>query len=288
VLLQIPEGLKRKALALADSIKGQVLISCESCYGSCDLRISEAAALGCEKIMHCAHSKLISSKIPVEYIERRTTIDPVPILKREFKKIAEFERFGLITSLQFLDCLPAVRRFLQDRGKTAIIGKGKLYPGQVLGCELSAALSVEHKIDCFLAVASGKFHPLGVALASEKPVLVLDLEQRKISDICGLKELILRQRYAAAAVAKEAMSFGILISTKPGQTNLRLAERIKKQLERAGKKAYLLVLDEIKPEKLPPGLDAYVNTACPRIAIEDRSNFKKPILNPDELSGIFK
>ena len=30
-------------------------------------------------------------------------------------------------------------------------------------------------------------------------------------------------------------------------------------------------------------LDAYVNTACPRIAIEDRTNFKKPILNPDEL-----
>ena len=63
-----------------------------------------------------------------------------------------------------------------------------------------------------------------------------------------------------------------------------MAEKIKKELESAGKKAYILVFNEIKPEKLEGvELDCYINTACPRIAIENRTEFKKPILNPDEL-----
>ena len=54
------------------------------------------------------------------------------------------------------------------------------------------------------------------------------------------------------------------------------------EIEKKGKKAYFLVLDEIVSEKLPD-LDCYINTECPRIAIEDRALFNKPILNPDEL-----
>jgi len=45
-LLQIPDGLKRKALKIADEL-GDVLIDCESCYGACDLAINEAKVLEC-------------------------------------------------------------------------------------------------------------------------------------------------------------------------------------------------------------------------------------------------
>ncbi len=66
--------------------------------------------------------------------------------------------------------------------------------------------------------------------------------------------------------------------------NIELAEKIKQDLIKKGKKAYILVFDEIKPEKLEGfDLNAYINTACPRIVIEDRTLFKKPILNPDEI-----
>jgi 2-(3-amino-3-carboxypropyl)histidine synthase len=66
--------------------------------------------------------------------------------------------------------------------------------------------------------------------------------------------------------------------------NLKLAKDIKNKLESDGKKAYILVFNEIKPEKLEGfELDCYINTACPRIAIDDRNEFKKPILNPDEI-----
>ena len=44
-------------------------------------------------------------------------------------------------------------------------------------------------------------------------------------------------------------------------------------------------MDDISPELLLPfmDLDAFVVTACPRIAIDDSIWYKKPLLTPQEL-----
>jgi 2-(3-amino-3-carboxypropyl)histidine synthase len=31
-----------------------------------------------------------------------------------------------------------------------------------------------------------------------------------------------------------------------------------------------------------PTIDAYVNTACPRLSLDDASRFRKPVLTPNE------
>jgi len=121
-------------------------------------------------------------------------------------------------------------------------------------------------------------------LQIKKPVFVLDVEKNDIYEID--KRQFEKQKYAAIALAKDAKRFGILVSTKPGQINIELAEKIKKDLQAKGKEAYILVFNEIKPEKLLGlDLDCYICTACPRITIENRSEFKKPILNPDEMEN---
>ncbi|MEM5778557.1 MAG: diphthamide biosynthesis enzyme Dph2 [Candidatus Aenigmatarchaeota archaeon] len=279
-LLQIPDGLKRKALKIADET-GDALIYCESCYGACDLAINEAKILGCEKIIHFGHSKIIETDLPVEYKEIRENVK----LSLEKIKIKE-KRIGLISTLQFLDCLKPLKEFLEAQGKIVKIGKGKGYDGQILGCDITCAKNIENLVDAFLFVGSGNFHPLGLALKTEKPVYFFNLEKNKLEDLKTLKVKFLKQRYAAIALVKDAKKFGILVSVKPGQLNLELAKQIKKKLEEKGKKAYILVLNEIKPEKLEGlDLDCYINTACPRIAIDNRLEFKKPILNPDEIES---
>jgi len=281
-ILQIPDGLKRKALEIADEI-GDVLIDCETCYGACDLAIHEAKILGCKKIILYGHSKLVDTDIPVEYRELREDYNPVPVLEKSSDKI-KGNKIGLVSTLQFLDSLKSAKEFLEKKGKTVKIGKGKLYPGQLLGCDVSSAKSIENEIDSFLFIGSGKFHPLGLALKTEKPVFVLDVEKNDIYELD--KQDFLKQKYAAIALARDASKFGILVSVKPGQLNLELAKKIKKDLESKGKKAYILIFNEIKPEKLEGlELDCYINTACPRIAIENRTEFKKPILNPDEIEN---
>ena len=277
-LLQVPDGLKRKALKIADEL-GDVVIDCESCYGGCDLAVNEARALGCDKIIHFGHSKLIETDILVEYKEIREKIE-IPLDKIIIKE----KRIGLVSTLQFIDYLDKIKEFLEKNGKTIRIGKGKSYAGQILGCDSSAAKTIEKEVDAFLYIGSGNFHPLGLALQTDKPVYFFNVEKNKMEDLKQLKEKFLKQKYATIAMAKDAKTFGILVSVKPGQMNLKLAKEIKNKLESKGKKAYILVFNEIKPEKLEGlELDCCINTACLRIAIDNRTDFKKPILNPDEI-----
>jgi 2-(3-amino-3-carboxypropyl)histidine synthase len=280
-LLQVPDGMKRKALKIADEI-GDVLIDCESCYGACDIAVSEAKALGCDGIVHIGHSKFLQTELPVEYRETRESIDITPLLK---KIILKEDKIGLVTSAQFLDSLKTVKEHLEKKGKLVKIGKGKFNPGQLLGCDMSSAKEIEKDVDAFLYIGSGHFHPLGLALQTEKPVYSLNVERKELENMKNLKDKFMKQRYAAQALVQEAKTFGILVSIKPGQMKLDLAKDIRKKLEFKGKKAYILVFNEIKPEKLEGlELDAYINTACPRITIENRTGFKKPVLNPDEMT----
>ena len=79
----------------------------------------------------------------------------------------------------------------------------------------------------------------------------------------------------------DAGVYGILVSTKTGQFNLDSALKIRDELIGKGKTVFLFAGDEITPERvLGFKVDAWVNTACPRI-IDDF--FEKPVLNPDEL-----
>src|SRR5438552_10844982 len=85
--------------------------------------------------------------------------------------------------------------------------------------------------------------------------------------------------------ARQASNFGIIISTKPGQSNPTIALNIQHQLEENGKKALLLYAHEIRPEKLLDftDVDAFVDTACPRLALDDPERSQKPIVTRDEI-----
>ena len=61
------------------------------------------------------------------------------------------------------------------------------------------------------------------------------------------------------------------------------AERISGLLREAGKEVYTLVTDEVSPQTLIPfKVDAYVNTACPRIAMDDSVRYAHPMLTIPE------
>jgi 2-(3-amino-3-carboxypropyl)histidine synthase len=289
ILLQVPEGLKTKAVEMAAKLErdgNEVMISAEPCYGACDIKVDEAKRLGCQKIVHYGHTRFVETDFPVEYVEHREKADVRPILENNYGVVKDFKNIGLVSSLQFTDALKDAKTFLESKGHRVIIGNTKsaktLYPGQILGCDVSNAISIEGKVDGFLFIGCGRFHPLGLSLKGSKPLFSLDFEKGKIARIDDT--LFRKQHAVAVSLAKDSKVFGILVSTKIGQSNTGLANRIKRKLEAKGKTAFVLAFDEIRPEKLM-GIkaDAWVNTACPRIAIENRGEFKGPILNPDEL-----
>jgi len=205
--------------------------------------------------------------------------DPLPVVREALKKLRGYERIGLITTAQHVNQLKRVRDFLVEKNKKAVIG------GQILGCELGNALKIENKVDVFLYIGSGRFHPLGVSMLTEKPVIVANPYSDFVDKISNKeKEKWLKRRKGRIVKAIKAEIFGILISTKTGQFNLNLALEIKDKLENNGKRAFLFAGDEISPEGvLGFEVDAWINTACPRI-VDDF--FEKPVLNVDELEFV--
>ena len=135
-------------------------------------------------------------------------------------------------------------------------------------------------------MGSGFFHSVSVSLEVGKPVyqanpitgIVSELNEKIIK-----KYKILRKN--TIAKAKSAKVYGILVCTKPGQYNLKLAETIKKKLESRGKRAYIFMFETLSPESLLDfqNIEAWVNTACPRIAIDDIERFDRPVINPGDL-----
>jgi len=178
ILIQAPEGLKTKILEIADQYE-DAIIDLDTCYGSCDIKDNEAIELKCDKIIHFGHNKLIESKVPVQYNELRQNLDFIPLLKQNIDKLPN--KIGLVTSLQFLDSLESIKNYLESIGKKVFIGKSeKLYKGQILGCDIVAGKQIENKVECFLYFGSGKFHALGLALSTNKPVYVLNYEMKKL------------------------------------------------------------------------------------------------------------
>ncbi|MEM5766040.1 MAG: diphthamide biosynthesis enzyme Dph2 [Candidatus Aenigmatarchaeota archaeon] len=283
VFLQFPEGLRLRVQNMVKELEAkgfQVFLCLEKCFGACDVREDEALRLGCSVILHIGHEKFLPrTKIPVVYWEYFLEADVIPILEKEFDKLKEFDSIGLITSIQFVKILPLVKEYLEKKGKKVFMHKALQYTGQVLGCNLKAAMSIEKEVECFLAVSAGEFYAAGLVLQTEKPVLNLDLEKGEIRRLEEFKRRTQKILVWNKAQLKEARRIGLIVSWKRGQMFGDPLD-IKEKLEKKGKEVFLLVMDEISPEKLEGlNLDLLISFGCPRIAIDDQAKFSIPILN---------
>ena len=304
--LQLPEGLKIYAETIKDHIEDRlqkqdhdltVIISGEPCYGACDLVDDRYKQMGVEAIFHFGHAELPNlgqSEIPVYFIQTASTLELKNVLNKLITYMKKHEdefgaksKIGLITTVQHIHLLKIAKNFLEKNKFKTFIGKGDArikFDGQVLGCNFSAATSIKNKVDLFLFIVSGNFHPLGVSLATGKQVIIADPYTNEIRDIKKIHETILRQRGGAIARAMDANAFGILISIKPGQNRQKLAMELKKLIKEHNKRSYLIALSEFEPLKLKAfKVDSFVSTGCPRIAIDDYLKYDAPILTPVEL-----
>jgi 2-(3-amino-3-carboxypropyl)histidine synthase len=197
----------------------------------------------------------------------------------------QFKNIGTFTTVQFLPQVKQLESELRKKGKKVFSG------GQILGCNPSGPINIANNVDAFVYLGSGKFHPIAVALQSSKPIFVANPLTNEVSRLSDEDRLLfLRVREQRMKEAISAKTFGILVSTKPGQNNLKLAKQVKSKLENKGKAAHIFVFETLNPESLLdfPQIEAWVNTACPRIAIDDFERFDRPIINADELLALVR
>lgn len=291
--LQFPEGLKMQATKIARRIEEEtdatVIISGDPCFGACD--VSDYKMKGSvDLIVHYGHTPLpLKYEVPTIFVEAFADIDIKENLKQCLDALKDYSRIGLVTTTQHLHLLNEIRDYLEDNGKEVVLGSSKsTRKGQVLGCNFSSIKNLDAEI--FLFIGSGNFHPLGINLFSNTPVLALDPYNNELRRMDEYADRILRIRFARITKAGSAKKWGILVSSKEGQYRMKLAKQIKKTLQDAGMEAYIILVDNVTPDALLPyiELEAFVVSACPRIAIDDSQMYKKPLLTPQELEIVLK
>lgn len=294
VLVQLPEGLKPEAPRLAKIIEkagALPIISADPCYGACDLATADAESLGADLLIHYGHSKMLGhERVPTIYVEARATVNVEETVEKALPLLESWRKIGLTTTVQHVQTIDNIKDVLLRAGKTVIVGDaGQLnYPGQVTGCNYSNATSIAKDVEAFLFIGGGRFHALGVALSTSKPTIAADPYEETAFSIEKDVEKVVKQRWASIEEAKKAKTMAVLVGLKPGQKQLEKAVDLKQKLEEKGKSACLFAVREVTPEIMMefPAIDAFVNTACPRISLDDASRFRKPILTVNEALAV--
>lgn len=294
--LQFPDGLRDYGTQIADLVQEGTgalpVVSADPCYGACDLCDDEMAKLGIHVMIHFGHSPMPSVKtefgVKVYYVPARS-VHPVEEVVREAVKQIKGPRVGVTTTAQHAHKLEQVEAILRENGMepvTMLGDKRTALRGQLLGCNVLAAVKCD--VDEFIFIGSGDFHPLALALETEKRITSADPYTNTVRTLTEAKGRILKQRYAAIGRAKDAKTFGVVLSTKGGQMRFNLAKKVLAQLKEHGKTGYIIENRQISPETLLyfRHLDAFVGVACPRVPIDDQGRYKQPFLTPQELEVV--
>jgi len=276
VALQFPAGLKRRATELAGSLKDagfEVIVSGDPCYGACDLALDTLDHA--DVLVHVGHAP-VDTQDRVIFLPWEVDFD-VAVLDKALPQL-KGKITGLVTTIQHVHIIPAMETFLKSRGLDVRVGGGSgrtPHRGQVLGCCFTTAR--ETGADEILFVGTGLFHPIGIALSTGARVIALDPFAGTILEVNG--DILLRRRFALMERARGVKNIGIIVSTKGGQARMELAKR----LAALSPHAVIVTMKEVSPDELLNlGFEAYVNTACPRLAYDDQVRFPVPVLSPQE------
>ncbi len=288
VALQLPEGLKVRATEIVDFLSGETGVNCivlgDPCYGACDLfvRYQDIA----DALVHFGHSPIPSqgNDENVMYIEAFLTLDIKESLSKVINEIGN--NVGLLATVQYIECIEQAKDVLTSAGKNVFVGIGDTrinYPGQVLGCNCSSAYAVAEKVDEFLYIGEGDFHPLAATFGVKKPIRVFNPVTGELRSVDDVRDRILRKRFAMIQSASDAQKFLVIVCDKVGQRRDAVAKDIASKIKESGRTAYIAYMNELSPMNLMAyNVDAYVCTACPRIAMDDSVRYSKPILTPPE------
>jgi 2-(3-amino-3-carboxypropyl)histidine synthase len=276
VVLQFPEGLKRRSAEMVAALKDagfEVAVSGDPCYGACDLALE--TLISSDVLVHFGHAPVDDQP---QVIFEPWDVDFDVTILRNALSLLRGTTIGLVTTVQHVGLIPAMITFLQSRGITCTVGEGNRrtpFPGQVLGCSFAAART--SGADEILFVGTGLFHPTGIAIATRARVVALDPLTGTAQEVHG--DTLMRRRFAVIERARDARTVGIIVSTKSGQKREKLAER----LVRLSNNAVIVTMREVTPDELLNlGFACYVNTACPRLAYDDQVRFPVPVLSPQE------
>jgi len=293
ILIQIPDGLKIYIPYIYTELRKRVgeyveiVFSGDSAWGSCMLIDQETRIGGYDLLVHIGHIEYPYYKPShnIIFIPAYSLLDiDKSIIEQAIELLKKYNarRISVFSTIQHFRLLPMVISELSKYFEVVYSGKGFV----VMGCEYSAPFSVIHRIDAFVIISGGVFHGVGLGLHdSIKPVIKIDPYERRSIDLTNEILRIRQVRYYKIMQALEARHW-ILIDGVRGQNREWYRKYLQKLIEERGGEYIVYISENITREFLlnidTKWADVYVVLACPRIPIDDLSDFHKPVLTPAE------
>ncbi len=296
IVVNAPEGLLGPTRALIEKIREKYGVPCvllgESCFGICDTVDDEVEKLEADMALHIGHNAAVSRV--GEYTYLIDAIDDVSfdrVIEKAIPQLGRFRRIGLVTFSQHLQELKRARERFEEAGFQVLLGRRNnlMLDSQVFGCDFSAVYPIRGDVDAFCFLGQSEFHAVGVALSTGKPTYMLDPYLGEVVDMEGAAEERRRRAILAVYKALDAKVFGVITGLKEGQKMLGRTKWITKRLEMHGRRVVQLAMRDVTPERLAPlrDVDAFVQTACPRISI-DGFNFDRPVLSIPQADALVR
>ncbi len=178
---------------------------------------------------------------------------------------------AIVYSIQYQDTAKRIKEILLSKGNHEITSFL-----QVLGCSKP---NFQKSTKAILLIGSGRFHAVSLAMETNLPVYVL--YNNSMSEISSKEiETLKTKKKASYLKFLHSDNIGILVSTKPGQENLKRALELKKSPVMKNKKMYILIGNNLAPSEFENfKIDSWVNTACPRL------DFDANVVNVRDLKG---
>ncbi len=288
VLVQLSEGIKKNAPEISDIIEGlgiECIFSGETCWGACSVAIQEARDIEADLIVHFGHAVFIDTDLPILYMEVKDHLDLTPLLEKSLPFLKKYTTIGFSYSVQHRHDVEKIKEFYEGKGKKVVLSKKiglVAYEGHIVGCQYEGLKAIQDEVEVFV-IAGNQFHSMGATLAVKKPVILLDVYNDDVKTMDGLRDKILKQRAISIDKLKDAKNVGIISEIKPGQ-KFGSPKYLLKKLRESGKNAVLITMSELTPDKLMNfySIDAFIELACPRIALDDFHKYEKPILTLKE------
>ncbi|RVD82338.1 uncharacterized protein DFL_006766 [Arthrobotrys flagrans] len=301
VALQLPEGLQMFACTLSDIItqftSAEVLIMGDVTYGACCIDDYTARALGCDFLVHYAHSCLIPSdvnRIKTLYVFVSIDIDAKHFVATMARNFTAGKHVAIVGTIQFNATIHGVKAELEETAgiKISVPQILPLSKGEVLGCTAPKLSSQKNRdgstiegVDAVVYLGDGRFHLESVMIQNPGlPAYRYDPYSRKFTREEYDHEEMQSLRLSAITQAKSARKWGLILGTLGRQGNPNTLSNLEDRLKELGIEYVLLLLSEIFPGKLAMfgDVEAWVQVACPRLSIDWGYAFPRPLLSPYE------
>ena len=225
--------------------------------------------------------------IPAQYkLDFSLPENSFEVLKKKFKKNSNL---AVYSAVNFHNEFDYVLDEIKKNGFNPITSKPDrcLKLGQILGCasyKKSLHLDIS-KIDGFVYIGDGYFHPNALLLAQEnedkiKPVVILNVVAKEV-EVLGDNHIrkYLTKRKSNLMNFHMSKVIGVFITTKWGQEYLDTSTKLKEKYK--DKKFYFFIGDNFLDNEIEnfPYCEVFINTACPRIGQDDVLRHSKPVVN---------